>query len=163
MRGLALLVFLGWAMGAQAQQLVFSPDATEACIADSSAPEGCAGASATACMEDTPGGYTTVGMGGCLELEWLYWDARLNTAYSTLRADLIQLDREMREYGSMAPSQADALRAMQRAWIPFRDARCDYERSQWGGGTGGGPATVSCLLETTARQALYLEAQGAAQ
>ena len=46
---------------------------------------------------------------------------------------------------------------MQRAWIGWRDATCDYERAQWGGGTGGGPATVACLMRLTGEQALYLE------
>ena len=52
---------------------------------------------------------------------------------------------------------AVALRAMQRAWIGFRDATCDYERSLWGGGTGGGPATAACLMRMTGEQTLYLE------
>lgn len=147
--------------GAQAQDIAFSIAGTQACIAEGYDPQSCAGTSANDCME-SPGGYSTVGMGYCLEQEWLYWDERLNTAYTALRADLADMDREMQEYGSNAPSQADALREMQRAWIPFRDATCDFERSQWGGGTGGGPATIACLLQMTARQTLYLEATGAA-
>ena len=41
---------------------------------------------------------------------------------------------------------ADSLRDMQRAWITFRDAKCDWETVQWGGGTGAGPARLSCLM-----------------
>jgi uncharacterized protein YecT (DUF1311 family) len=48
---------------------------------------------------------------------------------------------------------------MQRAWIGYRDAACAYEESQWGGGTGGGPASVDCAMRLTARQALALEAR----
>ncbi|KMW56504.1 hypothetical protein AIOL_001458 [Candidatus Rhodobacter oscarellae] len=56
-----------------------------------------------------------------------------------------------------APRQADLLRDMQRAWITFRDRTCDYERAQWGGGTGGGPAYTNCLMVQTAKQTIYLE------
>ena len=44
-----------------------------------------------------------------------------------------------------------------KRWIGYRDATCDYERSQWGGGTGGGPATLGCLMRLTGEQTLYLE------
>ena len=46
---------------------------------------------------------------------------------------------------------------MQRAWIGYRDAACAYEASQWGGGTGAGPAAVGCMMTLTGRQALALE------
>jgi uncharacterized protein YecT (DUF1311 family) len=52
--------------------------------------------------------------------------------------------------GLTVPPVAEALRDMQRAWIAYRDASCDYERAQWGGGTGGGPATAGCLMRTRA-------------
>ena len=108
-------------------------------------------------MESHPSGYTTVGMGYCLDRELSYWDGRLNAAYAQVMAKDKAVDAEMTALGSAAPSLSESLRAMQRAWIPFRDASCDYERAQWGGGTGGGPATLSCLMYMTARQALLLE------
>ena len=46
---------------------------------------------------------------------------------------------------------------MQRAWIAYRDAACAYEASQWGGGTGAGPAATGCMMTLTGRQALALE------
>jgi uncharacterized protein YecT (DUF1311 family) len=52
---------------------------------------------------------------------------------------------------------APALQEMQRAWIAFRDTTCQYEVTQWGGGTGSGPAFADCRMRTTARQALTLE------
>ena len=146
-----------------AQEMVFSPVATETCLANMAEgqdPATCIGASANACMEATSGGYSTVGMVGCYEQERLYWDARLNAAYRLARAEAKKIDAEMREIGSSAPSQADALRDMQRAWIGFRDASCDYERALWGGGTGGGPASVACHMFMTAEQARFLETAG---
>ena len=136
------------------------PPLAETCLAgvsDYMELNACIGLSAERCMEETDGGYSTVGMGGCLDREWEYWDARLNIAYGKAMRAAEAMDAEMADLGASVPSQADALRAMQRAWIPFRDRKCDFARSQWGGGTGGGPASISCLMVTTAQQALYIE------
>ncbi|MEM6275794.1 MAG: lysozyme inhibitor LprI family protein [Pseudomonadota bacterium] len=107
-------------------------------------------------MELTPGGYTTVAVSRCLDLEFQYWDTELNAAYRAALATAKSIDAE----GSIGPrGRANAeenLRAMQRAWIPYRDARCDFESSKWGGGSGGGPATIGCLMQETARQTLIL-------
>ncbi len=159
MRFLILLSFL--AMPAAAQDLVFSPLATESCLAstqDYDARRACIGASAEACMTDTPGGQSTYGMGGCLSAEAEYWDAQLNAVYAQVRASARATDAEMAEIGATVASQEQALRAMQRAWIAYRDATCDYEYSQWGGGTGGGPAISACLMRETGEQTLYLQA-----
>ncbi|SMP30628.1 lysozyme inhibitor LprI family protein [Shimia sagamensis] len=140
-----------------------SPAATERCLAEMTEnqnPTSCIGSSANLCMETTEGGWSTYGMSHCLDQERQYWDDRLNAAYKNVRTKRKATDTEMAELGSAAPSQGDALKKMQRAWIAYRDATCDYERSLWGGGTGGGPATVSCLMYLTAEQALYLEADG---
>lgn len=134
--------------------LVFSPQATEACFAEEGYAEDCIGLSANQCMTDTFGGESTAGMGGCLDAEWQYWDDRLNAAYGEAMAQAKSMDADKMDF---APSQAEALQAMQRLWIPYRDGQCDYVRSQWGGGTGGGPASLECLMTLTARQALFLE------
>ncbi|WGH77631.1 lysozyme inhibitor LprI family protein [Jannaschia ovalis] len=155
----ALLLAALAAGPAAAQDVIFAPAATEACLA-ATAPRDradCIGLSAGACVADTPGGETTVGMGACLYSELQYWDDRLNAAYGTLRAAHAATDAEMRSAGGNPPSMADALRDMQRAWIPYRDAACAYARSQWGGGTGGGPASADCLMRLTGEQALRLE------
>ncbi|MDA5094072.1 DUF1311 domain-containing protein [Aliiroseovarius sp. KMU-50] len=145
---------------ALAQDVIYSFDATVNCLAEKG-EEGeahqCFGTSANACMETTDGGWSTLGMVQCLDAELKDWDRRLNTAYGLLMKHSKEVDAEMAEWGSSAPSQAEALRKMQRAWIPFRDASCEYERSTWGGGTGGGPASLSCFLHLTAQQAWSLE------
>ncbi|MBF9032210.1 DUF1311 domain-containing protein [Rhodobacterales bacterium HKCCE3408] len=161
MRGFAVIFGLALAAPASAQELVFSPDATEACLSAAGAAGGpllqCAGMSADACIEDTEGGYSTVGMGACTWAEYEYWDARLNAVYGRLMAQHEADDAEYDGTTYAPPSMAEALREMQRVWIPFRDAKCAHERSQWGGGTGGGPAEAACLLTTTAEQTLHLE------
>jgi uncharacterized protein YecT (DUF1311 family) len=146
---------------AAAQDIGFSPAATEACLAaagDAPGREVCVGRSAEACAE-TPDGQTTVGMGFCYGAERDWWDARLNAAYGGLIRLEEAGDAELESLGSAAPRSAPALRAMQRAWIGFRDAACAWEVSQWGGGTGGGPAGAACGMEETGRQALALAAE----
>lgn len=144
---------------------VFTPDATDSCVSEAyrtspglsgHAILDCVGRAAAACMM-TPGGDTTVGMVECLDGELGYWDARLNAAYAERVTIAKQQDTEMRELGSAAASLEESLRTMQRAWISFRDASCLYEQAQWMGGTGGGPATMACHMQETARHTLKLE------
>lgn len=142
-----------------ADDLSFTPEATETCLADAGdMPErlSCIGLSAQACI-DTPDGYTTVGMGFCYGVEAGYWDDRLNDAFARLMRAERALVAEMTEIGARMPDAPGALRDMQRAWIGYRDALCGYEYSTWGGGTGGGPAHAACLMQETGRQALLLE------
>ncbi len=142
-----------------ASELSYSSDATLDCLKDANgdaAQDACIGTAANACM-DTADGSTTVGMGYCLSQELSLWDERLNSAFRALMALERADDAEMKEIGAHVPRKVPALRNMQRAWIGFRDAACAYEYSQWGGGTGGGPASTACLLRLTGEQALELE------
>lgn len=143
---------------AAAQDITYSDAASAECLAAAEKYDdrrACIGLSANLCME-APGGYSTYGMGGCLDRELSFWDALLNENYSARMAQAKRADAA--ETQDHLAFQAEALRDMQRAWITFRDAACDYERSQWGGGTGGGPATLACLMQMTGEQALRLGA-----
>ncbi len=140
----------------QAQSLSFDAAPTATCVAQGG-KEQCIGRAANACMETSEGGYSTNGMSGCTDFELEWWDIRLNAIYKQTRNRLAEQDAESPAY---APPQVDALKAMQRAWIPFRDAKCDYVATEWMGGSGAGPATLWCLMDETARQALYLESRG---
>ncbi len=160
---IAAVILLAVSSNALAQDLVYSDDHTVSCMGANEpniAFQACVGVSANACMEDTQGGFSTGGMGGCLDRELAYWDARLNRSYKALMKREKATDVDMAEVDSNIPSLVKSLRAMQLAWIPFRDATCDYERAQWGDGTGGGPATLSCLMMMTAKQVQYLESAG---
>lgn len=146
-----------------AQELQYTDRVTQTCLegAESYGTKiDCAGASAGQCMDDTPGGSSTVGMGGCLERELAYWDGLLNSHYKAAMAQAKSLDADRPASMKDLPGAATALRDMQRAWIPFRDKACAYEASLWAGGTGQGPAALSCLLQQTAKQALTLEPWG---
>lgn len=145
--------------------LAFNAGATESCVAKETSARDtksghavldCVGLAAQACMEN-PGGETTLGMMECLKAEWSYWDGRLNTAFAKRVADAKENDAELNRTGFSGPKIEPSLRNMQDAWIAYRDAACLYERSQWMGGTGGGPATLDCHMQETARQALKLD------
>jgi len=143
---------------AAAQGIAFSPAPTEACLAAApSDPASCIGHAADACMLETEGGETTVGMGACLSAELDWWAARLATAEGSVAAAAATTDAEMAGLGATVPMQAPAFVAMRAAWAAWRDAACDWERVQWGGGTGQGPATAACLMRVTGEQALALE------
>jgi uncharacterized protein YecT (DUF1311 family) len=137
----------------------FSPVATEACLAAATAdPAACIGHAADACMLETVGGETTVGMGECLRGELDWWQARLDAAHRAVAEAARSVDSEMRALGATLPPQAEAFAVAQAAWAAWRGAACDWERVQWGGGTGQGPATAACLMRITGERALELEA-----
>lgn len=156
----AAIALLAVSPAAQAQDLNFSIAPTQSCLvatADPAARRACAGKAADACMTNTPGGETTVGMSSCLDQEVKQWDGWLNAAYGTLLAKAQASDEEAEKWGTSGPRITPALREMQRKWIAYRDTTCDFEMSQWGGGSGTGPAGLNCLLRLTADQAIYLE------
>ncbi|HET9069897.1 MAG TPA: lysozyme inhibitor LprI family protein [Amaricoccus sp.] len=157
MRSLAILLLL--ATPAIAQEISFSPEATEACVAaaeDALGRMGCVGRSADACIEG-PGGESNAGIGACLVAERDFWEGHRERALGALVEIETRNSEELASLGSAAPSSIEALRAMDGAWIAWRDAACAYEVSQWGGGSGGGPAEAQCLMRMTGRQALALE------
>lgn len=140
---------------AQAQDFQFSPDPTTACLASGAAFDHCVGAAAAACVEVN--GYATVVDSACHSLKADWWDAQLNAVYPQVMDQAREMDEVNSQY---APSQAEALREMQRSWIAFRDATCSFEASQFGGGTGASPAFSACRMRMTADQVRYLEGAG---
>ena len=151
------LVALMLAAPAAAQEQVFDASVAEACLESvgvAGAFEECIGQAAERCMEESEGGQTTVGMSQCLQAEAQWWDTVLNATYGELLAFSKEMDAEN---GEGVPSQEVALRDMQRAWIGYRDARCGFEQSQWGRGSGAGPAVAACLMQETAQQARVLK------
>ncbi len=149
---LAMPVAVTLPVGALAQDLSFSPQVTADCVSSGQPFEECIGAAAEDCMERN--GSATVVMSACYGAETDWWDARLNEIYSGVMAEAKGM---VRVHGEHAPSQAEALRRMQRAWIAYRDETCSYEASLWGGGTGSGPAFNACLMRMTAEQGRYLD------
>ncbi len=158
---LSLILLFSLSIQAQAQELNIRLELADVCSKRASTENQmqCVGEASAACMKENEGGETTVGMSGCTSLELDFWDSKLNGAYSSLikieKAD----DEDAKKLNYSPPLKAPALKEMQRKWINYRDARCQYEVSQWGGGTGSGPAFMSCMMSETARQYFVLQNQ----
>jgi len=86
---------------------------------------------------------SNLGTADCYRIETVIWDAILNENYKELMAALD--DKE----------QAQKLKDMQRAWIAFRDATCDFYWFKIRGSMSV-PMTAACQLRETARRALLL-------
>jgi uncharacterized protein YecT (DUF1311 family) len=91
----------------------------------------------------TPEGSSNVGTADCYRLEAAIWDNLLNENFKNL---LDELDDQ----------QTGKLRAMQHAWIAYRDTTCDFywDKIQ---GTMAIPMSVACFARETARRAVLLQ------
>lgn len=103
----------------------------------------CIGQASAACQED-PNQQSTLGMSDCFRREDAVWDKRLNTAYGKLG-------------GLFSAQSVRKLRDMQRAWIKWRDAKCEMPYLIYEGGTMAQPMAASCRMEATALRSLELE------
>lgn len=112
----------------------------------------CAGAGQEACLTQTamdhPDLHPVDRELACIDAERQWWDQALNDRYAELKA--IEVAR--------GADRAQALTAMQRDWIAFRDARCAYDGITNGRGTGGAVAEPLCVMRETARQVILLMA-----
>jgi uncharacterized protein YecT (DUF1311 family) len=84
----------------------------------------------------------TMAIVDCLNAELDVQDAELNATYKRVMA-------------SLEPDQKPRLLDAQRAWIKFRDAKCDSENQT--GGTQDRIGGASCLLQVTVRRTVELE------
>lgn len=89
---------------------------------------------------------TTYEMQDCAARDYAAADAELNTVYKAARDYMKWLDQDLPENLKGAP---DALRAAQRAWIPFRDAACVAEGFQFRGGSMESLIVLACKTELT--------------
>jgi uncharacterized protein YecT (DUF1311 family) len=102
----------------------------------------CIGFVEDACAESEEG-QTTAGMIACIAREHAFWDALLNQSYQRLR----EAETETR---------ATELRALQRQWLAWREARCAWEAGAYEGGTFANVVANECFLTETARRAIDL-------
>lgn len=154
---LALILPLG--LPAYAQGVPYDSTVYTACLDETAAAKGdlrdCIGRASAACMQ-APEGQTTIGMVMCLQSETKDWDMLLNAQYSKAMQRAEDADADLAELQSAAPPAAPVLKQAQRNWIAFRDASCTYESIRFQGGSAGGPASASCMLQLTGEQALRL-------
>ena len=104
----------------------------------------CIGAAFNSCQNESPQSTTTIGMMECSSRETSWWDKMLNENYSILKD---KLERE----------DFVELRKAQRAWITYRDEKCNFEYFYWREGTIRSIFYSSCQLDMTARRALELD------
>jgi uncharacterized protein YecT (DUF1311 family) len=161
-RFILCLTMLGIAAGARAQEKATAEDraAVAACLDNAKKADKdtatCIGTVQKPCL-DAPDGQSTLGMKTCAGRETAVWDERLNKAYQVLvRGDLGKTDAS-RDGGKTKLAGADLIRETQRAWITFRDKKCEAAGLPMQGGTGAGVLSTDCYLWETARQALWLE------
>jgi len=90
----------------------------------------------------SPGSASDAATADCYQIEGKAWDSLLNENYKTLLAGL---DDE----------QTAKARAMQRAWVTYRDTTCGfyYDKIQ---GTMAGFMGAACEARETARRAMLL-------
>lgn len=140
----------------------YDPTILETCLMQTEASglqSDCIGQGAAACVAGDAGS-STVGYGMCMSAEWQDWDDRLNEVYAIVLQQQREFGVHLQDVNPAFPNPDEVMRDMQRAWIKYRDLACDWERLQWSGGTGAGPAAAQCMLELTAQQMLFLNARG---
>ena len=93
------------------------------------------------CMGD-PGSKSDGQMADCYEIEGAVWDDLLNANYKTL-------------LGELDADQTAKAKAMQRAWIAYRDTTCQfyYDKIQ---GSMAQMMIAACTTRETARRAMLL-------
>lgn len=157
MRVLALMLALFLPLPVQGQEVNFDPSTIEPCIEQGGWID-CIGLAANACMDETDGGHTTLGMVACIAQETAWWDGDLKATYNLiLQRDLEDDSTFVSDPGMEArPSMADAIREIHSGWPMFRDASCRYEELRWWGGSGARLAGAGCILRMTGEQALRM-------
>jgi uncharacterized protein YecT (DUF1311 family) len=113
----------------------------------------CVGLARTQCIEaaETP---NTIAQSECAAWELDYWKTSLNQSYDEFHAALTADDAE-----GPSRSQAAAFEAAQKAWLAWREAECTFAASRMRGGSGAGPAEISCELYLTGQRAVEVEAE----
>lgn len=109
-------------------------------------PERCVGYAAEVCRGMDEDGSSTLGMAACVKRERTVWEERLNASYRKLMA-------------KASPPARDAYRTSERAWVAYRDAACAIPTARLGTHDRVVPLTTGCLLDLTARQALWLDSE----
>lgn len=80
----------------------------------------------------------------CTGIEYQNADKRLNQVYQQLLPKL-------------SATRKQKLILAQRAWISFRDANCEFEQSQFEGGTMAPAAKAGCMTQLTKTRTTQLE------
>ena len=96
---------------------------------------------ATPCT-NTSAGNTNLGTADRYRVKWVIWDNLLNENFKNLM-------------GALDNQQTAKLRAMQQAWIAYRDTTCNFYMDKIQGSMAI-PMGAACAARETARRALLL-------
>jgi uncharacterized protein YecT (DUF1311 family) len=88
---------------------------------------------------------TQMAMNACAARDYDREDTRLNKTYRDLLAKL-------------EPAKRDKLREVQRVWLSFRDLSCDFQSTDYQGGTIYSLVQSSCLADMTKQRTKDLNA-----
>lgn len=146
-----------------AQQVIkFSPEATVACIGKAKT-EGtrmdCVGASAKACFNRIKG-RSPGDIAACMAQETNFWQRRMDKALGAMRVRAVEEDAAFAKTAKAkhVPFKlAEDLETMQAEWADFREARCAVEAMMRRGTRFTSTAAAACVMQETARQAMFLE------
>ena len=89
-----------------------------------------------------PEAASNFGLTDCYRVEWVIWDNLLNENFKTL-------------IGSLDSQQTTKLKAMQQAWIAYRDTTCNFYMDKIQGSMALSMG-AACAARETARRALLL-------
>jgi len=89
-----------------------------------------------------PEAASTFGTSDCYRVEWVIWDNLLNENFKNLM-------------GSLDDQQNAKLKAMQHAWIAYRDTTCNFYMDKIQGSMAQ-PMGAACAARETARRAMLL-------
>jgi len=138
-----------------AQELTISVENIKHCLEANLDQASCIGAASARCIEVADGGGAVDGV--CYAAELAFWDDLLNNTYRDLIVEVQAFDVGAKETGYVPPIAESQLRAMQQAWIPYRDTRCSVIGLSYNGGTAARGGGTECQMRETAEQALVLQ------
>lgn len=120
----------------------------EACWQD----DGCTDAGAlNLCGEAISAGGAPNAWAMCQQVIYDWWDGRLNAVYQDRMAQQKAFDAD-----AGGTTYQDALREMQRAWIPLRDTACTFAARGQPGGSGAINDQMDCLIQMTITQVQFI-------
>lgn len=92
----------------------------------------------------------------CAEQDWNAADAALNAAYARAMDEMRRIDADLAGLPNLVGA-VDALRAAQRAWIPYRDKACAAQGFMARGGTMEPMLIYQCRADLTRQRTQELE------
>lgn len=103
------------------------------------------GATSAVAADDCKNPQSQIAMNICAGKDYEREDVRLNKNYNEL-------------FSKLDDSHRRRLKEVQRAWLNFRDLQCDYDSSQYEGGTIYSLVHSTCLLQMTKQRNKDLKA-----